>query len=259
MLKEIVADAMEGIDENGKPRFEFESGTALTFIHPKEFASMLNRNYQNQSKLFLISGDSESGKSTFGKLGMSFGFANRVKIYKVIANLQEAGVLPSVLLPQEKRAHGFVYDPLGVANLIGMDSELQRIAIPAIEQEFLEFNRQTGVNVNVVEAIKHPWIVKGLRSSRLLKAISIYVEAPLDLRIERQTRHLGLPVNEVADLVTEKDLWKDGMGNQVVKTTADLIISNVGSMEDYVKVVTGLLSVVTAHTKNSRGIPSELS
>ncbi len=258
-MKELFFDARKGVDEKGKPRFEFESGTTVVFKHPEVFAGMLNRRFQDQLKLLLISGDSESGKSTFGKLGMSLGYANRVKIYKVVANLQETGVLPSVLLPQEKRVHGFVYDPLGVANLIAMDSKLQRIAIPAIEQEFRDFDQRTGVKVNVVEAIKHPWIVDGLRSSRLLRAVSIYVEAPFGLRIERQTRHLGLPVEEVADLVTEKDLWKDSMGNQVVKTMADLIISNVGSIEDYVRVVTSLLSAVAASTKNSRGIPSELS
>lgn len=258
-MKELFFDARKGVDEKGKPRFEFESGTVVSFKHPEILARVLNRSFQDRLKLLLISGDSESGKSTFGKLGMSLGYANRVKIYKVIANLQETGVLPSVLLPQEKRVHGFIYDPLGMSNLIEMNSKLQRVAIPAIEQEFLEFDKQTGVRVNVVEAIKHPWIVGGLRSSRLLSAVSIYVEAPLDLRIERQAGHLGLPVEEVANMVTEKDFWKDRMGNQVVKTMADLVISNVGSLEDYIKVVTSLLSVVATNTKNSRGVPSELS
>lgn len=258
-MKELFSEARKQVDENGKPRFEFESGTVITFEHPEAFTGLLNQDFRDQMKLFLISGDSESGKSTFGKLGMSLGIANRVKVYKVIANLQEKGVLPSVLLPSEKRIHGFVYDPLGVASLIETNSRLQHIAISAIQKEFQEFDKSTGVKINVVEAIKHPWIVEGLRSSRFLRAVSVYIEAPLGLRIERQSRHVGMPVEEVADLVTEKDLWKDSMGNKIVKTMADIIISNVGSIEDYVATVENLLSVVAANTTNSRGIPSELS
>ena len=259
MVPDLLPEIRRTKSLTGETQIIFDSGTAATLIRTENFKRFTETNLEETPRLVLLSGVSESGKSTLGNFGVESGKANRIKIYKVIANLQEANKLPAIMLPPEKRVHGFTYDPLAVATLIGENSEMQSEAGRFVEEEILKFHGQTDVLVDIVEAIKHPWIIQGLRSSNNLRTVSIFVEAPDELRVSREAQKLQISKEEVVKRIAEKDLWKDSMGNRVVREQADMIIDNKGSIEDYIELVDSLLSLANAYVTPHSGNTLELS
>jgi hypothetical protein len=64
--------------------FYTQSGLKVTINNPDACIQLLNPTNHNIPKFVLVSGRSESGKSTFGKTGIEQGLANRLKVYKFL-------------------------------------------------------------------------------------------------------------------------------------------------------------------------------
>lgn len=261
MIESLLKDRLKINSTKSKDGMSFvlSSGSSIVFNNERLTEALNDKKIVSLPKLLLVSGESESGKSTFGQFGLDNGLANRVKIYKIIANLQEAGLLPQLLLPPDQQTEMFKFDPLGVATAISGNPKLQSEASEKIINEFIKFHRQTDALVDVVETIKHPWIVEDLKSAKDLFAISVFVKAPEHSRILRESIRKDVPVGLIAEKVKEKDDWKNSMGNLVVESNADITIHNSGSKDDYLLIVDTLLSMMNSISNPHSGKTIELS
>jgi dephospho-CoA kinase len=66
------------------------------------------------------------------------------------------------------------------------------------------------------------------------RMVHVFIEAPLELRVEREWRKLGGERWEtVASRVREKDVMKQHLGVPQLLPLADVVLDNSGSLRDY--------------------------
>lgn len=178
--------------------------------------------------LLLISGRSESGKSHMGKRFVRDNAGNRLKIYKTVREGIEFGRLVPYPLPTNDLSQPFQY-----CNWAGGNHDAGQKLIDYIVSQYCQIADSTGVHVAVVETIKHPWIIEALREDKKVRSVSIFIDAPEDLRIRREAAKKHIAISEMAQTVKDKDKIKAGYGNDQIMGLCDVLISNAGTLESY--------------------------
>jgi shikimate kinase len=189
----------------------------------------------------MLSGTSESGKSTIGNTGLSAGLASRIKYLKVSSDI--------------------LIDELSSKNVIDTLTDMESLNL-VTDEEYTQFVDElitrisimtsTRGGVSVVETLKHPRLVSALKNSPKVRALSVYVDADLESRIDRETIKTGLPRVVVAKKVNEKDMTKGSLGLEQIRRTADVLLYNDGSYEEYVAYAKSILNIFSDHTDISR-------
>lgn len=102
-------------------------------------------------------------------------------------------------------------------------------------KEFLELISKYMIENNIaiasLESMYRPEMVNYLKGNLRDQYISIFIEAPLEKRLEREwnKRNRDVDFNELTTLTIERDLFKNILGASEVKWISDYVIDNSGS------------------------------
>ncbi len=194
--------------------------------------------------LILVSGTSESGKSHLGQKFVADKAGHRFKIYKTISDLMQSHGLPQV-----DGVEGF--DSVSFASHIQDNHELQAETTQRVAAEYLRIMKETGVRVGIVETLKHPWLVEELLARDDLRVVSLYIDAPFELRVSRQAKKRGISREVVALDVQEKDRHKSETGTDEIRGSADIVVWNAGTIETFDSFIETLERSLRNHSRDS--------
>lgn len=102
-------------------------------------------------------------------------------------------------------------------------------------EEFLELISKYMIENNIaiasLESMYRPEMVNYLKGNLRDRYISIFIEAPLEKRLEREwnKRKGDVEFNELKKLTTKRDIFKNTLGASDVKLISDYVIDNSGS------------------------------
>ena len=224
-------------------------GLVVKINSPEAFRGFFSVENLDKPALIILSGTSESGKSTFGKLSVELGIGHRLKIYKAVRELAEAGKLPNI----------DELNPFDYASWLESDESLTRRASQEISSKYIQLMQETDVPIGVAETIKHPWMVTELKKIPTIKTLSLFIDADLNRRVDREVIKTGRDVQEVRYSVSEKDRWKETFGTAKVKDLSDVVIVNDGNYETYIRFVKSFLELLRRRSKPYSGIAREYS
>lgn len=234
----ITARDWEEATAGSQTEMSTEDGLQIKILQSGRVRTVLSESDPNKPIVIFISGTSESGKSTFGKLSVENNIAHRLKIYKDLAGLADSGYLP----PMEK-------DPFTYATILENDPALVQKAADRIASDYVNIMQSTDVPIVIVETIKHKWIVDQFKANPQIRFLCVAVDADLDKRVSREALKTGKPEGEIRVKVIKKDEWKQQLGSRSVENEADIYILNNGEYTTYKQVVSSFLEVLG---KNSR-------
>ncbi len=208
-------------------RFEANTndGFSAKIRNIQRFQEFAGADVKSQPLYLMVSGTSESGKSYMGTRFVNDNIANRLKIYKVLAQLigNDTVVLPGNVKP----------NPFDGASIIGaMSSEDQTKIMDSIINRFADITHGFRP-ISVVETIKHPWMIERIRERTDLQSLAVFIDAPFDKRVERESLKTGKSVEETKTKVELKDSTKTSYGNLAIREMADLEIWNGGDISSY--------------------------
>jgi dephospho-CoA kinase len=167
-------------------------------------------------KVFLLSGMSESGKSTAGKYLDSKG-VKRLKIVTFLKRVMEAEGIS------------------GDFAQWNFDTENQRpdwLAQRFVE-EFERYCQEQQITYCCLESLYRPTFAESMRLALPTRVVVVFVDIPQEQRIIRQMNRQGLPSIEAArEYILPRDHKKEIWGTPLVKDMADEIIDNSGTVED---------------------------
>lgn len=187
--------------------------------------------------LVFVSGTSESGKSTMGKIAVENGLGHRLKIYKTLAELVKGGTLPS-------DSSGSKFNPFDYASWLQRDPSLLQQSCNLVAERYVSLMASTKVSIAVVETIKHPWMITEFAKAGNLRLLSLYIDADLDLRVRRQAEKTDTDIEVMRQEVLKKDEWKRELGSIGVKDVSDGFIQNNGSYQSYDTFIKALLTSI---------------
>lgn len=185
----------------------------------------------DRTRLFVfVSGTSESGKSDFTTRGYSQGYAHRIK-YLHIANALGA-------------EHYGNDDPFAY---------LQETNNPLLETNHSMFWKKLdqltadGPRISVIETLKHPLLLRSMGNTAIdAKLLSIFIDADFEERVARESERLGVPVETIRKQTEQKDIHKVKLGLNQIRNSADIIVANNGSYDEFVQWSTELFESLSA-------------
>lgn len=235
-----------------KNRLRTTDGLEVDVRDTEAFKHFFSRELIAIPSYILISGTSESGKSTFGKLAVASNIGHRLKVYRTLADLVDDGILPKN--PNKPKSSPFDY-----ATWLEENPDLMRLAAQHIVSHYLELARETDVHTAVVETVKHSWIITELRRIRQIRTISLYIDADFDQRVSRQSNKTGGDFAATRESVIEKDSWKLILGTADVKELCDTWVTNDGEYETYEQFVLAFLKLTQKSSRGYSGKARDLS
>ena len=170
------------------------------------------------SRLFSLGGMSECGKSEAGRFFADRG-VERLKIARFI----------------EVIASSRGYDMSGDA----FTDHLFEADADGTLAEFVKLvgshMRRLGLRYASLESMYRVPMATYLKAVLDNRMINIYIDAPFDVRVEREWAKLGkdASVKDVEGQVAEKDEMKTRIGVPQLRDFADIIIDNSGTLEEY--------------------------
>ena len=187
----------------------------------KEIKIVLEREVCRLKKVFLIGGMSESGKSTLGRYFDSRGI-KRLKITSFLQNIKD----------REKAEGDFVsWNQKSV-------KERPEWVREEFTKEFVAVTSKQGIDYCVLESLYGPEL--GLYMKEALgkdKAIIIYVNMDLDVRLQRQMIRQNLTsLEEAKSLLLPRDEIKREWRVPEIRDVADFVIDNSGSLDELYKI-----------------------
>lgn len=202
--------------------------------------------------LILVSGTSESGKSYLGQKFVTDRVGHRFKIYKTIADLMESQALPVV-----EGVNGF--DSVAFASQVQNDSEIRAKTAEKIALNYVSAMKETGVPIGVVETLKHPWLVKELEVRTDLRTLTLYIDAPFELRTSRQAKKSNAKIEDITLEVQEKDKHKAETKTDAIKKIADITVWNAGEIDTFDSFIGALEKSLLSHSKSSSSKTNDYS
>lgn len=172
-------------------------------------------------KVFLIGGMSESGKSTVGRYLGSKGI-KRLKFVTYLRRVMEKeGVTGDF---QEWNTQMELTKPEWLR---------QRFV-----EEFESTLKEEGIEYCCVESLYRPEFGQFLKESLNAKVIIVYVEIPLEVRLQRQIIRQGLSSTEQAKAyLLPRDAEKEEWGTPKIKEIADVVLNNSGTIDELYKQI----------------------
>ncbi len=173
--------------------------------------------YPGIGRLFSLGGLSECGKSIAGQYLASHGVL-RIKIARLLADVGR-----ELLLDPD--------DPTFTDQLYTSHASIAlSMFIECVAKHMVE----RGVQLASLESMYRSQTAIFLKDVLGQRMVHTFIEAPLELRIEREWRKLGgEPREAVACRVREKDAMKQRLGVPQLRPLADVVLDNSGSLQDY--------------------------
>lgn len=173
--------------------------------------------YPEIGRLFSLGGLSECGKSFAGQYFASHGVL-RIKIARVLADVGRELLLD----PNDPMFTDQLYNAHAATAL---SMFLERVASQMVEH---------GAQRASLESMYRPQMAIFLKDVLGQHMVHIFIEAPLELRIEREWRKSGEESREaVACRIREKDAMKQRLGVPQLPPLADVVLDNSGSLQYY--------------------------
>jgi len=170
----------------------------------KEIKIVLEREVCRLKKVFLIGGMSESGKSTLGRYFDSRGI-KRLKITSFLQNIKD-----------REKAEG---------DFVSWNQKSVKERPEWVREEFLESLYGPELGLYMKEALGKD------------KAIIIYVNMDLDVRLQRQMIRQNLTsLEEAKSLLLPRDEIKREWRVPEIRDVADFVIDNSGSLDELYKI-----------------------
>lgn len=169
--------------------------------------------------VFVIGGMSESGKSSLGKYLDSKG-VRRLKIVSFLRKVME-----------REGAQGDFYEW----------NERQEKERPVwlkeeFLKEFLSYTEEEGIKCCCLESLYRPEFGQFLIDNLGSSCVVVYVDIPLDVRVERQVIRQELSsLEEAREMLIPRDEQKKRWGVPRIADIAQEIIDNSGTLEDLEK------------------------
>lgn len=230
---------------------ETRTGLMLSIKEPRRLQSTFNADL-NYPLLHIMSGTSESGKSTFGNRLQHNKIATRYKILTAVAYLQKKDYLPS-------QTGGSGNDPMNLLDYIEKNytkTQEERLLIVRRVQEHLE---EIDTPIAVIETVKHPWLIKDFTLYPKLRAISYFITADINKRTSRESLKRGTSYQDTLQDIKDKDATKNRFGNSQIEYLADITIRNNGSIEEYKNLIDAIGQLSLETTRPFAGIPIQYS
>lgn len=241
ILQAITRQELQNVDAF-HTEMETVDGLKVVINNPESFKNLISPENSRLPIALFISGTSESGKSTFGKLAVEAKIGHRLKIYATLADIRDE-VAPN----SEKTSYDY-------ATSLEADSDLSGKVAEEILDKYKKLMSETDVPIIVVETIKHQWMVDNFKTATDIRFLSIFIDADLEKRIERESTKTGKPMEKVRAEVLGKDEWKRELGTGSIDKLADVHIVNNGSFETYKTLVVSLLEAFRENSNNYSGI-----
>ncbi|MDD3735131.1 MAG: hypothetical protein PHO31_01500 [Candidatus Pacebacteria bacterium] len=247
-LERITKSEFEQVGASGQTEVETTDGLRIIINNPEAYRRAMSPENSEKPVVLFISGTSESGKSTFGKLAVESGIGHRVKIYATLADVRdEMGAVSD-----EPTSYDY-------GTRIASDSSLTDETAKRILNKYKQLMNETGVPIVVVETIKHQWMVDRFKQFSDIRFLSIFIDADLEKRIEREAKKTGKPLDLVRAEVLDKDEWKRELGSESIDKVADIHVVNNGSFNTYRTMVVSFLEALKDNSQDYSGIPIDFS
>lgn len=173
--------------------------------------------YPEIGRLFSLGGLSECGKSFAGQHFASHGVL-RIKIARVLADVGR-----HLLLDPD--------DPTFTDHLY---SRHVSTALPLFLERVAHLMVEKGAQRASLESMYRPQMAVFLKETLGPRMVHIFIEAPLDLRIEHAWRKMQKGSREdLALRIREKDDMKRRLGVPQLRAMADVVLDNSGTLQDY--------------------------
>lgn len=176
-------------------------------------------------KIFLIGGMSESGKSTVGRYLDTKGI-KRLKIVTFLKKVMERGG--------------------AVGDFQQWNNQTEQERPEWLYQQFVEELRSSlqkgGIEYCCLESLYRPEFGHFLKNALPGKVVIVYVEIPLEIRLQRQILRQNLSsIEEAKDYLLPRDKKKEEWGTPRIKKIADVIINNSGTIADLYQQIDSLI------------------
>jgi hypothetical protein len=236
----MITNRLSPTTENNIPlvegiqNFETMNGFQVIVHNPEAVNSKVEGN-PDAPILLLLAGSSESGKSTMGKMAVETDLASRIKYLNISAKILMNGSKSNEII-----------DVLSVLEQEGNEVPFAEFLDVFID-EIIEVVSTRG-GVAVVETLKHPGLVYALQNSSRVRAFSVFVDADLNKRVERESIKAGATFEETMEAVLKKDKAKGSLGLEEIRDGADLTMINNGTYEEYCHYSACLLEYLSLHS-----------
>ena len=167
-------------------------------------------------RLFALGGMSECGKSHAGQRFDSAG-VRRIKIARILADIgRERGM------------------DLGAADFTGqlhedLGDEVVTYFLDKVEAEMREY----GAVRASIESLYRRSLADGIRERLGDRFVVLFIDAPFDLRVERELIAKGGDRATLSAATRAKDHWKMDRGARDIREIADVIVDNSGTAQQY--------------------------
>jgi|SRR3989344_2569614 len=220
-------------------RLDTPDGFSIDVRSTQAFRDSFCELHQNLPLTFMMSGTSESGKSHFGTTLVKEGVATRFKILRLTRELFTGAVdNPAKFLENLPPAER---DEIGKKIVSGVCSKLVQFDTP----------------IATIETISYPWLVQAFKEYQGIRALSIFIDAPLAMRTRRESKKRGLDQVEIAQSISLKDANKMSSGLEEIREITDIIVANAGSIQTYTDFVRNLGNLALIYTPKFSGTPFE--
>lgn len=247
-LERITKGELEQVGTSGQTEIETTDGLQVVINNPEAYRRAMSPENLELSVVLFISGTSESGKSTFGKLAVESGTGHRLKIYATLADVRdEMGTVST-----EPTSYDY-------GTRIASDPDLTEKTARGISNKYKQLMSETGVPIVVVETIKHRWMVDHFKQFPDIRFLSIFIDADLERRIAREAEKTGRPLADIKTEVLSKDEWKRELGSESIDKVADIHVMNNGSFDTYKTMVVSFLEALRDNSQDYSGSPRDFS
>jgi hypothetical protein len=235
--------AEEQVFEANRFKFKIENPSALTKVFdPQQLDKPL---------IFILSGPTESGKSTFGQTLAGDKIATRFKILKHVRELLETDVF--VPPPQVQKD-----DPTGYLTYVKTlpEPEILRIGdilVSTTAQKLESWDTP----IAVIETVSHTWVINAFKNDQSVRALSIFLDPIRSLRIKREAEKEKISIQAAQQIIDIKDTSKSAAGLWECRTLSDIYVQNSGIIDEYCKFIRELGSYAMNTTRKFNGIPFE--
>lgn len=212
-----------------------KSGLEITIKNPNRIYDIFSRKESTPIAL-LMSGTSESGKSTMGKYLHKNNRGNRVKILAIIGRLMD-----NKKITDEYKNENDENDPNLLLTALENNEEDIKLYDKFVDQH-LKITK--GTYLSVVETFKHKTLVEKMQASKKVRCISIFTDADFEARIKRESIKSGMSIKDTEMAIRKKDQEKSLFGSDSIRSICDIEIMNNGSLEDYFEFIDRLTDLI---------------
>lgn len=236
----------------GKSEIRCTDGFSFKIEHPDEVAKTFDKSRSHLPLVILMSGPSESGKSTFGRVLSSERVATRFKILRLVRELSEQSKIPPhpklgsedpILLLQHIHGHGEEHEiSVGRTIVDGVIEKLEKWDTP----------------IAVVETISFPWLIKAFKRHEGIRSLSVFLNPNRNLRIAREAEKENLTLADAAKFTDLKDKAKAIAGVWEIREMADIVVfNNAPTTREFTLLVKSLGQLGLSYSRAFTGIPHE--